>query len=238
MIDVHSHILPGMDDGSKSCEESISMLSKLKEQGVDTVVASSHFYADQEMLDRFLHRRERSYRRLQEAMEEAETPLPKVILGAEVWYFEGISHSDSLKPLCAEGTDIFLLEMPFSRWTEHMLNEIVSLREENDFAVLLAHVERYLKWQKKSTWDWLSQQNILMQTNAEAYMERRTAKKVLKMLDNRQVQLLGTDCHNLTSRPPNYGEALRKIRDALGDAAIEYLSGMERMLYRQGEGAI
>ena len=225
-----------MDDGSKNVEESISILKKMAEQNVETVIATSHFYADQEMLDHFLHRRERSYQKLRAAISETEVPLPDIVLGAEVWYFDGISRSDSLKPLCVAGTDLLLLEMPFSKWNEHMMNEIVTLHEENGFTVVLAHVERYLKWQKKGTWDWLAQHEILMQTNAEAYLEHRTAKKVLKMLDSRMVQLIGSDCHNLTSRPPNYGDAIKKIREALGESTIEYIAQMERLLYHSAEG--
>ena len=45
MIDFHSHILPGMDDGSKSTQESLEMLDMLRAQGVDTVAATPHFYA-------------------------------------------------------------------------------------------------------------------------------------------------------------------------------------------------
>ena len=225
-----------MDDGSKSVEESISILKKMNEQGVETVIASSHFYADQEVLERFLKRRERAFGLLQTAMEESGIKTPNVLLGAEVWYFDGISHSSSLRPLCTEGTDVLLLEMPFSEWTERMLDEIVSLREESGFTILLAHVERYLKWQKRGTLEWLLQHEILMQTNAEAFLERKTARKIMKMLERRQVHLIGSDCHNLTSRPPNYGEAIQKIRKTLGDQTLDYLAQMERLLYQGLEG--
>ena len=236
MIDVHSHVLPGMDDGSKNTEESIEILKKMQEQGVERVAATSHFYADRETLDTFLRRREHSYRRLCEAMDETDAPLPKVFLGAEVWYFEGISHSDSLKPLRAEGTDILLLEMPFSKWTDRMLSEVAALSEEDDFTVLLAHIERYLKWQKRETLDSLLQRGVKLQSNAEAFLERRTARKVMKMLERGQIHLLGSDCHNRTSRPPNYGDAIEKIRSRLGEDAITYLADMERLLYPEPEG--
>ena len=50
MIDWHSHVLPQMDDGSKSAEESLAMLKMQSEQGVDTVIATPHFYANDESL--------------------------------------------------------------------------------------------------------------------------------------------------------------------------------------------
>lgn len=225
-----------MDDGCKSTEESIAILQTMREQDVERVAATSHFYADREQLEHFLNRRERSFHRLCEGMNAAEVPLPEVFLGAEVWYFDGISRSGSLKPLRAEGTDVLLLEMPFSRWTERMLDEVVSLNDEDGITVLLAHVERYLPWQKKETWQWLMERGVHMQSNAEAFLQRRTARKALKMLEKGQIHLLGSDCHNRTSRPPNYGDAIRKIRDSLGEDAIMYLSEMERTLYPEPEG--
>ena len=56
MIDFHSHILPAMDDGSKNIEESLQMLRMLQEQGVERVIATPHFYADENPPDVFLRR--------------------------------------------------------------------------------------------------------------------------------------------------------------------------------------
>ena len=53
MIDWHSHVLPALDDGSRSVDESLALLKMLSEQGVDTVIATPHFYADRESLSSF-----------------------------------------------------------------------------------------------------------------------------------------------------------------------------------------
>ena len=58
MVDFHSHILPGMDDGASSPEESLQMLARSRQQGVDVLFATSHFYADEEDPAAFLVRRE------------------------------------------------------------------------------------------------------------------------------------------------------------------------------------
>jgi len=57
MIDFHSHILPKLDDGSSSSDESCKLLRCLATQGVESVVATPHFYADNESVERFLARR-------------------------------------------------------------------------------------------------------------------------------------------------------------------------------------
>ena len=64
MIDWHSHILPAMDDGSRDAEESRLMPELLKAQGIQTVVATPHFYANEESVETFLQRRHDSYERL------------------------------------------------------------------------------------------------------------------------------------------------------------------------------
>ncbi|MEF2562838.1 MAG: CpsB/CapC family capsule biosynthesis tyrosine phosphatase, partial [Negativibacillus sp.] len=98
MIDFHAHILPKMDDGSKSAEESIAMLKIQAEQGIRCVVATPHFYAEHETPQDFLHRREHSYQSLQQEIERQglQEQLPQIRLGAEVRYFEGISRSSAV----------------------------------------------------------------------------------------------------------------------------------------------
>ena len=64
MIDWHTHILPEMDDGSRSVEESKQMLQALHEQEIDCVIATPHFLANREPVEHFLARREQAYRQL------------------------------------------------------------------------------------------------------------------------------------------------------------------------------
>ena len=124
MIDFHSHFLPRMDDGSRSVEESLEMLRVSLDQGVDVMAATPHFYAFREDPDSFLERRAAAFARL--PLEDA--PHPKLLLGAEVYYFDGMSNSESLRRLTLEGTRYILIEMPFSRWSDHMVDEVLRLR--------------------------------------------------------------------------------------------------------------
>ena len=112
MIDFHSHILPGIDDGSENVETSLQMIAALKEQGVDTICATSHFYATERTPQRFLFRREEAFEALKASLP---ADAPKILLGAEVLYFPGIAHMEELPELCLEGTNLLLLEMPFER---------------------------------------------------------------------------------------------------------------------------
>ena len=63
MIDFHSHVLPGMDDGAKDTDESLALLRLTKEQGIDGIVATPHFYPDRENPEDFLLRRSHLFHR-------------------------------------------------------------------------------------------------------------------------------------------------------------------------------
>ena len=117
MIDLHSHILPQMDDGSRSVDESLQMLAALAAQGVTDVAATPHFYASENSPERFLARRRHAWQRLAPHLTAS---LPAVHLGAEVLFFEGIAGYDKLTQLCLTGTDALLLEMPFRPWSRRM----------------------------------------------------------------------------------------------------------------------
>ena len=111
MIDLHTHILPQIDDGSQSVPESVSLLREERRQGVDTVFLTPHFYAEENCPVSFLKKRYRAWRKLEPYLFPG---LPTVRLGAEVQYFEGICAVEDIRHLRIVGTDYLLLEMPFS----------------------------------------------------------------------------------------------------------------------------
>ena len=230
MIDFHSHILPGMDDGSRSSEESLRMLTALKEQGINTVALTSHFYAKHEDPHRFLERRAHCFSHLQKQMTE---DLPQVRLGAEVLYYNGVSHMSNLSQLCLEGTRLLLLEMPFSRWSDYTVSEVLDLHNSGEVVVMLAHIERYLAWQKEKVWDQLLQNGVLMQSNAEFFFTPMVRRKAVHMLEQNRIHCLGTDCHNMTTRGVHMDSALEVIEKHLGKESAERLKQQSEMLLRE-----
>lgn len=214
MIDFHSHILPCMDDGSRSVEESVSMLRALSEQGVETVVATPHFYANDESVPDFLARRQASLEMLSEAITDE---MPQIITGAEVKYYEGISRLPDLKSLCIQGSRLLLLEMPMRRWTEYVIKELVDISCSGNVTVLLAHVDRYLKFQRSGTAEYLLANDILMQINADYICNFGTRHKALGLLKKQAVHVIGSDCHNMAERAPEIGKADEIIRKKLGN---------------------
>ncbi len=214
MIDFHSHILPGVDDGSKDTKESLALLDMLYCQGVDAVVATPHYNAENETPAEFAARRNEAFESLKCLLTENH---PRIILGAEVAYYEGVSRLEGLEKLCIENTNILLLEMPMSRWTDYVLKELRVLSSAKGLTILLAHIERYMAFQSSSVWKELRKLGILTQVNASFFNRFLSRGKAVSMLSKGEINAVGSDCHNLSQRPPAMGEAADVIRRKLGE---------------------
>ena len=226
MTDLHMHVLPGMDDGSRDAAMSVAMLERSAAGGVDTVAATSHFYAEDNDISRFLARRRTAWGRLAEAIGDRED-LPQVLLGAEVLYFGGISGVDTLDALCLEGTDLLLLEMPFVPWPDRVLREVEAI-QRSGLQVVAAHIERYMDIQSRRVMEAFFDLGTFIQCNGSFFLSRRTARQALRMFRQGQIQFLGSDAHNLTSRPPDLGEAVQVIERKLGREAVgRFFAGVD-----------
>lgn len=220
-VDFHSHILPGIDDGSKTAEESIAMLTMAAEQGIQCVVATPHFYPGYDRPERFLENRARAEAELREAMKDRQN-LPEVIVGAEVYFFRGISQSELLPELTIQGKRCILLEMPPAPWSEDIYRELEEIWDKWGVTPIIAHIDRYIApFRTDGIPERLSRLPVLVQANAEFFLGKFTGPMALRMLKKDQIQLLGSDCHNLTSRKPNLGQALEKIRQKLGQETVD-----------------
>ena len=179
MIDWHTHILPGIDDGSRNVAESVLMINMQVSQGVSTIIATPHFYANDETVDSFLERRKNSFELLKPELPEGS---PKIKLGAEVRYYQGISRMADLKDLRIEGSKLLLLEMPTEKWTEYMVRELIELSSKNNVKVVLAHVERYLNLQSSAVLDRIYNSDIFFQVNAKFFTSFFSKHKALSLL--------------------------------------------------------
>lgn len=239
MIDFHTHILPGIDDGARDIDMTEAMLRAEAEQGVTHVFATPHFYAQRRSIQRFLERREGALAKTREIIASARTrgeAFPEITAGAEVYYFGGIGRAEQLNKLCMEGTDILLLEMPFCQWDEDMYRDVKDIIDRRKLRVVLAHVERYYGLQRdRKIWDEIMELSLTMQINAESFTgrgvhglfggihARRTAKWCLSMLEEHDNVMIGTDCHNMTDRTPDLASARTEIANKLGKERLKEL---------------
>lgn len=209
------------------------MLRAEREHGVETVVATPHFYADKDNPTDFLRRRERAYRSLSEKIEKnGEETFPRIMLGAEVAYFEGMSDCEELSLLNIEGTKLLLLEMPAIRWNERMIAEVLAIHEKTGLIPVIAHIDRYIKvFNNKRMADWFEGLPVLIQANADFFTGWKYTRLALKMFDRGQIHLLGTDCHNTDSRPPEMNVATEALVKKFGEGVLKYLERNERKVF-------
>ena len=220
MLDIHTHILPKMDDGSKSVEMSLEMLRKSREQGVTTLVSTSHYYADVESPASFRSNRAHARHKLEAALTGNE---PEILYGAEVMYYPGISYSEEIAGLAIKGTDLLLIELPFIPWQSNVLDELITLQYNSRLRIVLAHVERYLAYEKKSVFRGLFDRPFYFQCNASAFLYRPTRKIALELMDSGLLHFVGTDCHDDKDRPPNMDDARKIVEKKLSPAAWKNL---------------
>lgn len=230
MVDFHSHVLPGVDDGSGSVAESVAMLQLEAQQGIGHVVATPHFYAQYDAPEEFLQRRSRAETALREEMAK-HSGLPELSIGAEVYFFRGMSESDFLPQLTIGGKRHILIEMPPAPWREEIFRELEGIRARQGITPVIAHIDRYIApFRTYGIPRRLAELPVLIQANADFFLERSTAGMAMRMLKAGRIQLLGSDCHNLSSRKPNLGAAARRIGRKLGPDALAEIRNYERKI--------
>ncbi len=212
--DLHTHILPGMDDGCKNTSESLAVLKSEFAQGAAGIAATSHYYPKESISD-FLDRRRISWEMLKDELA-AEMPdaVQRIKLGAEVYYHRGLATDPDLPKLCLGKSNYLLLEMPFKQWSSTVLRDVEMILNTRGLNVIIAHLERFLKLTDKSTMRALLDMNVIVQVNTGNYLRFGTKRKALKMLSDGTVQLLSSDTHNSSERPPNFGAAIDAIKKA------------------------
>ena len=230
MIDFHTHILPGIDDGSSSEKISVMLLKKLREQGVSKVLLTPHFYAYSSNAENFFENRKSSAQRLLRALENDGVDV-ELYLGCEILYFDDIWRLEKIKDFCIAGTEYLLLEMPFSSWTDNMVSVVEKLIGKGIVPVI-AHFERYIKYkgneEKICT---LTELGVLLQMNCSYIGKFLSRRKAIRYIKSGAVFALGTDTHNLDSRAPDYSTAIRYLGKKFSDKQIKGLfSGAQRAL--------
>ncbi len=230
--DLHCHCLPGMDDGCKTPEESIRLLAEEYRQGCRGVVSTSHYYP-QESIASFLDRRERAAERLYQALDQMEAAggvpsensgsggaenggsggrssvrIPALTFGAEVAFRESLVNDPELERLCFGKSRYLLLEMPFAPWTERTIREVEAISGQWGIRLIIAHIERYRKFADRKLLERLMDSDALIQLNAGNFSHFGTAGTAERLIREGRIQVLGTDSHNCSRRPPNMDQAI------------------------------
>lgn len=205
MIDIHTHILPCLDDGAKDKAMSKILLQEERRQGVNCVVFTPHYYGRKYSPQRFLERRKAAVAQIEDILPEDM----EIRLGAEV-HFSGVNvpRYDELCSLAIEGTKCVLLELPFTvKWGEDLVDMVSDFAFETGYTPIIAHVERYAEVRKKpSIINDFIETGCLIQVNASSFLEKKNKGFAFALLRHGLVHCIGSDTHDDDLRKPCFAE--------------------------------
>lgn len=157
MTDLHTHILPGIDDGAIDEGVSSEQMKSLLEQGVDKVVFTSHYYGRKRSPKQFLEARADAFGRIKDLIPEGM----ETYLGAEVHFAAEMAASDeSICAMAIGDTRYILAELPFATdWNKGLWRRLEDFISSTDYIPVIAHVERYDEARKSPrccprSWTW------------------------------------------------------------------------------------
>ncbi|MDD2970830.1 MAG: protein-tyrosine-phosphatase [Lachnospiraceae bacterium] len=211
-IDIHSHILYGLDDGSKNVEQSFKMLKIAHENEIQDIIVTPHNKAN---------RHNASKRTIEERMAELQHHADEngygmhLYAGTEFYYRSELVELLNQKKVCTMADSAYVL-IEFSPRDDYAyirdgLYAILSA----GYRPIIAHIERYQAIMKdQSLVDDLIDMGCYVQVNVGSVMGRfgfRTKSDTRKLLQNGRVHFLATDAHNDTERPPEIDSCVRKL---------------------------
>lgn len=204
-IDFHAHILPCCDHGSDSIKTSLKQLKEASNANVGTVCATPHFYPDRDSLDGFLQRRNACYQNL---CAELTNDEPRILLGAEVLFCEGMENFEHIEKLCLTDSNVLLFEMPFYSWSTSLFKTVEDLcfKYREKLTLVLAHADRY----SKHSVDRLLDYGVLLQLNVCNYSKKIKFSYLKKWVENGYVVALGSDIHGTKDGYYYWNKAKRK----------------------------
>ena len=223
MTDLHTHILPGMDDGARSVEEALKMLQTQIQQGVDTVALTPHYYGREESIKSFLARREAAYRKLARAAEGK--PHPEMVLGAEVTWMPDMVEWQEIEKLCYQKTRVLLVELPMTPWTDVTFQQLYGLEGRWGLLPMIAHLDRYLHNQGENNIQRLLDTGYPFQISTEVLAHPFRNWRAMNLLKYGDAILI-SDCHNMDDRRPNLGSAVALVSKKLGSRVADQLAAI------------
>ena len=233
LVETHCHIAPGIDDGARDVETSLAMIERLKQQGAKSIILTPHYYSDTISLDDFLRRRDKAVNDLLRALPSGS---PKIIAGAEVYISDYLFNNPNIDELKIANSKYILIEHPFSSsFSEATYDRLMNMYCDYGAKPILAHIERYpalmsdiYRLEDYIDMGCITQVNISSFANAP----KKLKKALFKLLDTGHIHLIGSDCHNLSSRKPDFETGVGEIVKKCSRSVIEELENNANILVK------
>ena len=218
ICDIHSHLLPGLDDGSKDWETTLHMIKTEYEAGVRMIFATSHYLPWRRTIIA-----EQIPSLCDEVEQRARSELGiemKIIPGQELYYHlelpEAIAEG---KALTLAGSSYILVEFDEQIPWQEMQKALQNLQRAG-YRVIIAHCERFGCIREEKHLEAVLSMGVRLQSNVQemsAGLFDKTRKWLAKRYADQQISFLGSDMHNLTKRPPMDEKQLKWFGKSLGE---------------------
>ena len=225
-VDIHCHILPGVDDGSQSPEETKAMLEKAWDEGIQIMVATPHYHKQRGKNDIDLIKKQLLLTR---KLAKEVHPKMQICLGMEIYYGEDVPELlKTGKAVSIRKSRYILVEFSPGDDFQYILNAVRKL-QMSGHTVIIAHIERYNCLREDiSNVEYLREMGAYLQVNAGSITGSygRSVKKFLReVLKAHLVQLLGTDAHGPEKRSPKMQEAYKEVVKRCGEEYADQIFG-------------
>ncbi len=228
MIDIHSHILFGVDDGADSLSEALKLILAAQKEGVEKLFATPHYYGERPTHRELLQERAACIR---EALREQGSSFP-IYLGNEVLWFESMPKHLKEGRILPLGNSRFVLTEFFpGEKVPGILYAIRRIREAG-YRAVIAHCERIQDFYKAGLEEVIGQGALLQISTAvfEAPPWSRELAFCKRAVKNNWIHFLGTDAHNMAVRPPKARAAIQWIQKHAPDPEALLKGNAQRYL--------
>ncbi len=223
MIDIHCHILPGIDDGAKTAEDTLTMLKDAIEEGITVITATPHhspeYQNERPLILQKIHE-------VEQIIEENNLPI-QVLPGQEVRaYGEVIGDFKNNKLLtAADNSRFMLIEFP-SDHVPSYASQLFYQMQSYGLQPILVHPERNsgIIENPNILYNFVSK-GVLSQITASSvvgYFGRKIQKLTFQIIENNLTHFIASDAHNVTSRSFKMNEAFKIVEDKFGFELSEY----------------
>lgn len=222
IVDIHAHILPGIDDGSRDWDESRRMLEESYRQGIRYILATPH-YSRRGLTPKI-------YELSEQLKEEAGKIAPDFMtgLGQETYYHDGlVENLKAEKALTLEGSRYVLVEFDPQVSYQKLYQGVRKLTMAR-YIPVIAHMERYLCLKKDENLSELAQCDCRLQMNYSSLdgnnIFNREVRWCRKQILEDRIFCLGTDMHQMEFRKPDIEKSLWWLSKHIGDSQFKALT--------------
>lgn len=232
-FDIHSHILPGIDDGARDICESVELINSMKKEGITAVIATPHFYPNEMNFGDFLQDRNEAYETL---CSDLKGDIPKIYLGCEILYFKRMGASRELEKLSLNNSKYILLELCDGHIDKYLFEDFC-LFAENGIIPVIAHIERYHKNKNfKKLLEEVKAKNYPVQINSSSLLNKKYRRAIKRVFKSGLFCVIATDTHSLQKRPPVIKSAFEVLKKDFGEEIYSKIISNNRILYNEITG--